>query len=178
MNTVELSTLLSNHPCTQNAFVGVVAVDKLPKRIYHYPALLIVNTDCASEPGSHWVCLYLGGDWGYFFDSYGCEPSFWDDQLDQFMCNQTNCAFSWNTKTLQSLHSDTCGEWCLLAADRLCRQEPTTNAEVMNFPLMNNSELCLWVDSHFMVKKFGLILQNCDIDQSCSCMKHNLQIKC
>lgn len=177
MNTIQLESLLSRHECTRDAYVGVFAIDRLPSEILHFPALFIVNTDCANKPGSHWVCIYIASpEWGYFFDSYGFEPSFWDFRLVQFLSSQTNCGtFSWNSKTLQTLQSDTCGEWCILAADHLCRWRPENHSEVTPFPPFTEHELCHWVDVHFSDdNKFGLIVKDCKNLQACSCMKNNL----
>ena len=174
MNSNQLRTLLSEHACTLEAFGGVFPIDKLPGKIDTYPSLMIVNTDESHQPGSHWVCIYIANpNWGYFFDSYGFEPLFWDYRLNNFMHSNTSGSFSWNTSSLQLLDSFTCGEWCMLAADSLCRQQPQSDPEV-KIPPLTEHQLRRWVENHFRKMKFTMI--DCtDFDQqTCSCMKVNL----
>lgn len=174
MNSIQLKKLLSEHTCTAGAFGGVFPVDRLPTIMNNFPALFIVNTDDSSEPGSHWVCVYIASpEWGYFFDSYGFAPSFWDGRLEQFMQRHTNI-FSWNTNSFQPLDSDTCGEWCLHAGDSMCRQRPQTDHEVKLQPLTDH-QLRHWIVQHFNTVKSRMITIDCDYEQqTCTCMKVNL----
>lgn len=54
------------------SFLGVYAIDTIPKRI-PFGKGLILNLDYSYEPGTHWVGLYKSVILEYF-DSYGKAP--------------------------------------------------------------------------------------------------------
>ena len=41
-------------------FYGVFSADMLPEK----PRLLVINTDPASGPGRHWVCMWVKNGYG------------------------------------------------------------------------------------------------------------------
>ena len=51
MDTNEINKLLMN----DKKFIGVFALDRLPKRQISTPASLIINTDVSRKNGDHWV---------------------------------------------------------------------------------------------------------------------------
>jgi hypothetical protein len=56
MNTLEINQLLSDYQC----FIGTFPRDLLPKKqIKKRPCALIVNTDDSTNPGQHWLAIYL-----------------------------------------------------------------------------------------------------------------------
>lgn len=57
MNTLETWSALSTNKYTKNYFKGVFSLDKIPKFITRRPATLVVNTDKASQPGTHWLAI-------------------------------------------------------------------------------------------------------------------------
>jgi len=53
-----------------DSFAGVFPSDRLPRRRLTEPTLLVVNTDRATEPGEHWIAIYVDGNgYGELFDS-------------------------------------------------------------------------------------------------------------
>lgn len=107
MNTAELLNLLH---CalgsSQVRFLGVFAADRIPKAIAKYPACYILNTDPASEPGTHWVAVYHDSASApvEFFDSYGDPPQKYGFELKRYV---------YNVHSLQSEVSDVCGHHCV-----------------------------------------------------------------
>ena len=68
----QISSVLKRDHFTNHDFRGVFACDQLPKRYVLRPSGLVVNTDPSTQPGEHWVAIYIarGGESEYF-DSYG-----------------------------------------------------------------------------------------------------------
>ena len=88
---------------------GVFACDELPV-IDVRPTVIVVNTDPASRPGQHWICVYFDEDgYGEFFDSFGLQPKrVFDRYMDKYCI-----AWTFNKKQLQSLVSRFCGHYCI-----------------------------------------------------------------
>jgi hypothetical protein len=105
--------LNSNHQLNnlkkQKIFIGVYPRDKIPK-IKSYPSCFILNTDTSTEPGEHWLAVYVDqNNECYFFDSYGNSPKFFglDNYFSQFK------TLTWNKIKLQG-NSNNCGLYCIL----------------------------------------------------------------
>ncbi len=59
MNTVQLTAVMDK--VTHNTyFLVVLPCDYLPKTLLkNLPAMVIFNTDPSTEPGQHWVAVYI-----------------------------------------------------------------------------------------------------------------------
>lgn len=95
------------------AEVHVVPYDLLDKIKFTAPCGFIVNLSAASEPGTHWIALWIGAkdknqeNCGcYLFDSYGFDARV--DKIREFL--RKNC-HNWkhNEKQLQQLQTGVCG---------------------------------------------------------------------
>jgi hypothetical protein len=88
---------------------GTFACDELPV-INIKPYVIVVNTDPASQPGQHWICIFVAGDkHGEYFGSFGLPPK---RVFERYMNN--NCiAWTLNRKQMQSLISRFCGHYCI-----------------------------------------------------------------
>ena len=59
-------------PDTQQAFIGVFPIDKLPSSIPRYPCFLVVNTQAHNLPGEHWLSIFISKQRkGEVFNSLG-----------------------------------------------------------------------------------------------------------
>lgn len=107
MNSLEVYATLKTLP----VYTAVYAANRLPLSI-SYPCAIIVNTDPDSKPGTHWIAIYIDKfQNGEYFDSYGLPP--FVSQHKKFL--RANCKkFLYNTKEMQSLDSNVCGQYCLL----------------------------------------------------------------
>lgn len=119
-------------------FYRVCACDMLPKRLpTNQDVMIICNTDKSTNPGEHWLGLYLpaphrvvpGGTAAsashitknnirnfrscHFFDSYGYMPT--NEYIINFIKKNAREMY-WNRHQLQSYHSYTCGEYCCMFA--------------------------------------------------------------
>ena len=103
----DLNKKLQNVKC----FVGSFPRDKIP-RVKSLPAALIMNTDTSTQPGEHWVAVYINEDGiGEYFDSFGLKPLF--REIVEYLDN--NCKeWYYNNVTIQGLTSITCGQYCVL----------------------------------------------------------------
>jgi len=109
MNAQEINRILRN--ICGEVFIGVFARDRLPREEQlQRPALMVVNTDKARDPGEHWIAIYLNADGtGEYFDSLAQQNKHFEMYMDKY------CT-SWirNTKQLQSITSRFCGHYVVV----------------------------------------------------------------
>ena len=109
MNTKEITTALAG----EAAFVGVFARDELPVRTQR-PAGLVINHDDSSQPGSHWVCYYIGEEGASeYFDPLGDPVP--NNEIMRFIKRNSD---GWqktvrNTIAYQADGSSRCGDFCV-----------------------------------------------------------------
>jgi hypothetical protein len=102
-------TILKNLKNTKN-FIGVFARDQLPTKV-EYPMGLIANTDSITEPGTHWISIYIDSNGiGEYFDPFGINPQYFE--FEKFLYNNCPNGYFYNRITLQCLDCVTCGEYC------------------------------------------------------------------
>lgn len=94
----------------KKAFLGVFAIDTLPKRIPFLPILLIINTQTLNLPGQHWKAVYISEQkFGEVFDSLALPVSL---RLQSWM-NTFSRKWIRSPLTLQNPLSPTCGIYTL-----------------------------------------------------------------
>ena len=69
MDANEINRLLVN----EKNFIGVFALDKLPKKKVNRPVSMIINNEVSGEKGEHWVSLVMLKKQAYYFDSFGLQ---------------------------------------------------------------------------------------------------------
>lgn len=108
MNGLEIHKALTSDRHTAALYVGTYAADTLPYYISQRPALLVVNNQKISQPGEHWVAIFLNHRSACYFDSYGRPPSV--SHHIQFL--KRNClTWTYNGRVLQSIGSSVCGKY-------------------------------------------------------------------
>ena len=122
MDTQDIARLLAADPYTKHIVVGVVAKDKLPKKIVTYPSAFVCNTDDADESGEPWICLYVDTNQrGEYFDSYGLPPQ--HATFRAFL--RRNCDdWTYNDRRLQSGLSNVCSTYYVAYLMHRCRGVP------------------------------------------------------
>jgi hypothetical protein len=105
MNTAEIHHALRSNPITRTWFRGVFAADEIPG-VMQLPAAYVVNTDTASEPGTHWIafCHHSPHTLEYF-DSFGRQLSSYGIHVAPRVVQQS--------LQLQSDFSTVCGQYCM-----------------------------------------------------------------
>jgi len=97
-------------------FGGVINkddLDRLDRKCY------VANLDSEKGPGTHWVALSnMNPLYCYYFDSFGCPPP---EHLLKLM-NATHKRVIWNKKVIQSLATDSCGEFCVMFLQLLMKE--------------------------------------------------------
>lgn len=103
-----IDAILKKCPHTKPFYVGCVGADNIPIAD-QYPYAMVVNTDAASQRGTHWTAMFVPTEREIeYFDSYGDETNGnIQSYLDRFPYRRKN------TYPLQPLFSETCGEFCL-----------------------------------------------------------------
>src|SRR5439155_25922967 len=102
-------------------FDGVFPSDMLPKTLEFYPSGIVVNTDPAHKPGSHWVAFHFDSS-GHldFFDSYGNPVTYYSPDLMRFA--DDNCiSWSYNPHQLQGHDTNVCGHYCIAFLTMMAR---------------------------------------------------------
>ena len=108
MDANEINRLLVN----EKNFIGVFALDKLPKKKVNRPVSMIINNEVSGEKGEHWVSLVMLKKQAYYFDSFGLQII--DKQILSFLAKQKITKVIFSTKCIQSITSDKCGLFCIL----------------------------------------------------------------
>ena len=107
MNTIQINKSFSKN----KLFKGVFPCDCLPMREFSLPYAMVINTDPASLPGTHWVALYVDeSNHAEFFDSFGRPLS--NKYIVDFIDSQCTSA-CWNAVCIQSDFSQKCGQFSL-----------------------------------------------------------------
>jgi hypothetical protein len=97
----------------QKHFLGVFASNQLPHTIRSFPASLVVNTDPAHKPGTHWIAYHFDDQRRLdYFDSEGLPPLPRDGSLAQF-ANRNASTIAYCNRPLQGIHSAACGYYCI-----------------------------------------------------------------
>jgi len=110
MDTLDLNKLLEHNAC----FLGTFPRDMLPSTVKRKaPFGLIVNTDKASDPGTHWVAIFVDASgYGEYFDSFGLAPQ--HNEITDFLNNTCTQGWSYNSYALQDITGDTCGVYAAM----------------------------------------------------------------
>ena len=107
MYATEIYEKLKKYP----QFAGIYAKDELHKNQLRLPMGLIANTDKASDPGTHWIAIFIDKDGiGEYFDSYGLPPLL--NEFTDFLHNFCINGYFYNRNILQCITCITCGQYC------------------------------------------------------------------
>lgn len=115
LNTFEIDRFMRKDPFIRQMYGGVKAIDQLdilPKE----PSIYIINHDPSTEPGTHWIALFIDSTPEHF-DSLGHYPI--NSLQNYIIINGPN--YIVNTKRVQSYTSNSCGIFCLFFSYFRCR---------------------------------------------------------
>ena len=86
---------------------GIYSCDLLPDTVVR-PSVIVANTNPASRPGQHWICMFFDEDGhGEFFDSFGLLPK----HVFQRYMDKHCIVWTFSKKQIQSLVSRFCGHY-------------------------------------------------------------------
>lgn len=104
MNTSQIMRAMKG----EKLFIGVFPCDKIPA---FKVGGVIINTQPSSEPGQHWVALFLPGDGsGQYMDSFGFPPMI--KEIILFISQHCPRGCIYNSVAIQRLTSEECGRFC------------------------------------------------------------------
>jgi len=104
MNSYDIERILK---ANSSSFRGVFSCDTLPES--NVKELMVCNTDPHDKPGEHRITMYLDGQRGEYFDSFGRPPAkVFKDYMNRY------CKYwTFNERQLQSICSRFCGHYCV-----------------------------------------------------------------
>jgi len=121
-----IEELLKSKPATQSIFRGVfnalTLFTKAPMYINMSAKNIIVFNSASDEPGEHWLLLLVDGQAGFFGDSLDRLPSFYSQQLEDFIL-QYCYQYSTMEFAVQNPSSNLCGLYCLYWATAYANDE-------------------------------------------------------
>lgn len=91
-------------------FLGTFPYDLFPSYIksMDYPISFVINLSKSTEPGSHFVCIYMSQNKLEYFDSYGLMPFL--PRITNFITRYSiNRKYVYNSQMIQSMESYFCG---------------------------------------------------------------------
>ena len=129
MNNRELSEIIHSNSLLARYLISICPADGLPLWIDKRPGYIIVNSDRLGEPGKHWLLCFLPDQQALvqYFDSYGLAPNSYNDSWKSYFWNWCqnvdggSARVSRNSKPVQDLFSNTCGQHCVSVAHMLLR---------------------------------------------------------
>ena len=89
------------------------------KEIKEKPDLIICNTDPSDQPGEYWVLFFFNENSVDFYDSLGCDITYYGSEFINFIKNYTS-NFEQCLRRTQPVESDLCGHYCLYYAFAKC----------------------------------------------------------
>jgi hypothetical protein len=148
MNTEQLLDCLSQDKTLSGYSYGVYAANRLPKN-HDIPACIIVNTDPATKPGSHWIALYIASDGVEYFDSFGRFPrKDFNNYLKDYSKNIQH-----NGVRIQGPLSNSCGQYCVYYLCQRTRGRSMKNiiADFSKDYILNDTCVAAFVRQTFLV---------------------------
>ena len=121
--------------------------DKLPQTIDKNLCGFVANTDPSNKPGTHWVVFYFSSEHeGEFFET----ADYYSISLRNFL-DKHSIEWDFNKRTLQSIWSDVCGQYCLFY---LCQRARGHSLSMIldvfnNSTLSNDAKVFQFAKNHF-----------------------------
>lgn len=152
MNTLELQLFLKRY-YPQPTKIIVCAIDELPRKKLknHTNYGIVVNLSKKSEPGSHWIALFIDR-WrhGFYCDSYGFRARSW--YLTEFI--KKNCRrVEYCGRQLQQIRSNVCGMYAACFIIHMSKGYPYAD-------FIDKFSKNLLINDHFIVKIFNYYRRN------------------
>ena len=117
MDTVEIDRVLAKVP----GFLGAHAYNELPtKPKGNYS--IVINTNATK--GEHWLAIVRKNGKNYFLNSFGrsLDNEMFSEEFRKTVRAYVGGGMIYNSKWLQSLDSNTCGEYCVYFISKLERK--------------------------------------------------------
>ena len=122
MDTNEIDIYADKDKWLRNIYGGTCSIDNVPDWS-STRCCYIINLSPSWHPGSHWVAAYKDDETAEYFCSYGTKAS---SELKWLLGRK----YSENSKQLQTLTSDLCGQYCLFYL--MCRARGLSLNDVLS----------------------------------------------
>ena len=140
-----MDTLELNRKVTVTGFLGTFAYDEIPEKPKDTKFSLIINTSPSNTDGDHWIALVYDKSTFYFLDSYGrsLNDTTLPKQFSIAVKNYVGQNPKHNSKWLQQLTSNTCGEYCVYFIQEIEKVGFKKMLQVFSDNLKNNDKYIL-----------------------------------
>lgn len=121
--SLQLTTALTLHKCTNEAFGSVVAANAIPPLANHFPIFYIVNSSTESQVAGHWILLYIHSPNSAveYFDPLHNSPAQYSSYIDNYLKAYSHPYYITNAFKVQPSDSFNCGLFCCFVADKRCQ---------------------------------------------------------
>ena len=110
MNTSQIEKCIRQDVYMRESCLGCFPSDKLPVPT-KFPFGLVVNTDKSTEPGTHWLALWVDNDGnGEYFDSYGRKPP---EVIERYLLRHSKKWQCVLNAPIQGHLTAVCGQHCI-----------------------------------------------------------------
>jgi hypothetical protein len=136
-----MDTTQLDQKITAPGFLGAFPYDQIPPKPDSEVFSVILNTDPVTEPGDHWIALVYKAPYFYFCDSYGRTlrdstfSSAFSTTVKSFIGKTMHKT---NTKFLQQLTSNACGDYCVYFIQELAKTSFARTTRVFSTNLKSN----------------------------------------
>ena len=136
-----MDTTQLDQKITAPGFLGAFPYDQIPPKPDSEVFSVILNTDPVTEPGDHWIALVYKAPYFYFCDSYGRTlrdstfSSAFSTTVKSFIGKTMHKT---NTKFLQQLTSNACGDYCVYFIQELAKTSFARITRVFSTNLKSN----------------------------------------
>jgi hypothetical protein len=171
MNTQELQSALLNDAYTREIVSGVYAADTIPLGL-PIPTVLIINSDNKSQPGTHWLAIYVDKNRNaVYFDSFGRQPLV--KNIQNFLDKQCK-SYTYNHTCVQSYTTSTCGEYSVLFCAVLARGyslRDYLNIFKNSPSLLANEKILRQVYGKYFASQPNIEAEANDFVRQCACVR-------
>ena len=90
--------------------------DELKDKKAQTDECMVINIDHSSNEGTHWTCLFIKNKVGFYFDSYGFEPTL---EVIEYCNAATLSTRYYSSYPIQKMNEVICGHYCIYVLYRL-----------------------------------------------------------
>ena len=125
--------IFESYPQVNRLFDGVFAINTIPKKLLKVKHFIVCNTDTDTGPGKHWFCILRSSrNTIECFDSLGITNEKKTFLFNLFKAKPFIREIKINVDRIQSLTSETCGEFVIFFLFERLHNQDMSYDELIN----------------------------------------------